>query len=212
MPRRNSPLRFVFVRVRADGSAIATGDGLPTQMLQASDDLYGTPVADLENGVYQLMPRRLKLTLRISDLQSLTTPTAGVGKTQQNLSATFDWPALCEVVALDMGVPTRQVTRMTLRQVVPKLEDLLYRRGRTDTKRPQAKRLLKKGSTPAEDDLAALLAATRQRFGHTLDIVAAKVGVDTATVFRWVKRTQAIATEHEDRVRAYLDNPEKDDD
>jgi hypothetical protein len=202
----------VFVRIHANGTAIATGDELPTQKLQATDDLYGTPVADLEDGVYQLMPRRLKLTLRTSDLQSLTTAKPAVGETQQNLSTTFNWPALCEAVALDMGVPTRQVTRMTLRQVVPKLEDLLYRRGRSEIKRPQPRRPLTKTRAPAEDNLAALLAETRQRCNHTLDVVAGKVGVDTATVFRWVKQTQAIATEHTDRVRAYLDNPEKDSD
>ncbi len=217
LPRKNSPLRYVFVRLHADGTAIATGDELPTQMLQATDDLYGTPVADLEDGVYQLMPRRLKLTLRTSDLQNLTTPRPATGEAQQqhlggqqNLSDSFNWPAICEAVARDMGVPTKQVARVTLRQVVPKLEDLLYRRG-SDNKRPQAKRPLAKSHTPAEDDLAALLAETRQRFNHTLDVVAAKVGVDTATVFRWVKRTQEIATEHKDRVRAYLGDPEKDD-
>lgn len=186
-------------------------------MLQATDDLYGTPVEDLEDGVYQLMPRRLKLTLRTRDLHNLTTPQPAAGegsqqyfRGQQNLSDSFNWPAICEAVARDMGVPTKQVARMTLRQVVPKLEDLLYRRGRTDIKRPQAKRPLAKSHTPAEDDLTALLAEIRQRCNHTLDVVAAKVGVDTATVFRWVKRTQAIATEHKDRVRAYLDDPQKD--
>ncbi len=218
MPRKNSPLRFVFVRVHADGTAVATGDELPTQTLQATDDLYGTPVADLEDGVYQLMPRRLKLTLRTRDLQNLTTPKSAAGEAspahdcgRQSAGAGFSWPAICAAVALDMGVPTRQVTRMTLRQIVPKLEDLLYRRGRADIKRPQAARPLKRSDESAEDDLAAQLAETRQRCNHTLDVVAAKVGVDTATVFRWAKRTQPIASEHKDKLRAYLDNPEKDD-
>lgn len=201
----------MFVRVHSDGTAIATGDDLPTQTLQASDDLYGTPVKDLEDGVYQLMPRRLKLTLRTRDLQTLTASEPGVGGTQEHVGPAFDWPALCAVVAQDIGVPTRQVIRMKLRQVVPKLEDLMYRRGRSDIKRPQATRHSRKEGAPAEDDLVAQLAETRQRCGHTLDVVAAKVGVDTATVFRWGKRTEAIATEHADRVRAYLDNPEKDD-
>jgi hypothetical protein len=211
MPRKNSPLQYVFVRVHADGTAIATGDNLPTQTLQVSDDLYGTPVKTLEDGVYQLMPRRLKLTLRTSDLQSLTASEPGGDGGQQHVGPAFDWPALCRVVALDMGVPTRQVTRMKLRQVVPKLEDLLYRRGRSDIKRPRAARHARKEGAPADDDLVALLAETRQRFGHTLDVVAHKIGIDTATVFRWVKRTQPIGAEHEDRVRGYLDDPENDD-
>ena len=187
MPRKSRPLRYVFVRIRANGSAIATGDELPTQIVQAGDDLYGTPVEDLEDGVYQVMPRRLKLTLRTSDLRRLTAPPSAAGGENDNPGPTFDWPVLCEVVAHDMGVPTSQVTRMSLRQVVPKLEDLLYRRGRADIKRPQAKRHPTNQGVSADEDLAALLEQTRQRFGHTLDVVAAKVGVDTATVFRWVK-------------------------
>ena len=219
MPKKSGPLLFVFVRLQPDGTVIATGDDLPTQMLQATDDLYGTPVEDLEDGVYQLMPRRLKLVLKTSDLHDLSTQAPADGEAPRrhfggidNASGAFDWPAIFRVVALDIGVPTKQVARMTLRELVPKLDDLLFRRGRNGAKRPHTKRDSKKRNTPDEGDLPALLAETRKRFHHTLEEVAAKIGVDTGTVFRWIKGKHAVSTEHKDGVRAYLDDPDKDSD